>query len=51
MLVTHPPSKLLDIACQGAEVQEQEWKGNDSDKETAQHNTTTTQTIYRKFEK
>jgi hypothetical protein len=48
MLVTKHLSKLLDIARQGAEVQEQELKGNDSDEETAEHNTATTQTTYRK---
>jgi DNA replication protein DnaD len=51
MLVTQHPSKLLDIARQGAEVQEQERKGNDSDEETAEHNAATTWTTYRKFEK
>lgn len=51
MLVTHHPSKSLDIAREGAEVQEQELKGNDSNEETAEHNTATTQTTYRKFEK
>jgi hypothetical protein len=50
MLVTQHPSKLLDIAHQGAEVQEQERKGNDSDEETAEHNAATTQTTYRKLD-
>ena len=48
MLVTQHPSKLPDIARQGAEVQEQERKGNDNEEETAEHNAATTQTAYRK---
>jgi len=41
MQVTHHPSKTLDIACQRAEGQEQELRGNDSYEETAQHNAAT----------
>lgn len=51
MVVTQHPPKLLDTARQGAEVQEQEQKGNDSDEETAEHNAATTQTTYWKCEK